>query len=171
MRGNGSVKINPFSSKFHESIICCGQRLDFRFKKSRLFNQSYTSEADLGDHFGLFLKQKFKKISIHCNNHPDPITVISPTLFPFLSVSFFTMELPEGIVEFTISRSSSKLSYGTVKYNGRNYQYLYKFMKYKSEDFVDMFPDGLLDGLSINSIYIVSLVCLWINAYNAPSYG
>lgn len=168
-RGNTNFRINPISAKFDECILIYGEQIEFKSKKSRLFNQSYISQAYLGSEKKLSLRHKFKEIIIHGENLVNTIVVVPPLLFPFFSVGFFLLKLPEGDVRVAISRDSQKVSFGNIAFKEKNYRYLYKQFYYRSEIFMDMFPDSLPNELSQQSIHILVFTCLWINAYNAPS--
>jgi hypothetical protein len=166
-RGNTIFKINPISSSFEEDIQIGNDMVLFGSKRTRFFNQSYCSDAKIENNLNLSIVHKFKSIEIYDEKLISSYLVIPPKLFPFFSIGDFKIDFPEGQMIITIPRDSDKISYGRILFSGKEYRYMYKQFYYKSDVFLNMFPDSLPEILSKRSGSALMLFCLWLNAYNA----
>ncbi len=168
-RGNTIFKINPISAIFDEDIKIDNNKLIFKSKKTRFLNQAYRSEPRIECNINLSIIHCFRSIDIQDEKLISSYIVTPPKLFPFFSIGDFKIDFPEGQMIIRIPRDSNKITYGKFLFVGKEYRYMYKQFYYKSDVFLDMFPDSLPEKLSNQSCLALTLFCLWLNAYNASS--
>lgn len=170
-RGKSRFSIGPFHSTFSETINFNGNQLCFFLKKSRFLNPFFYSDATFnnGETFLKIISRNRRVIMYDLLNGKNGIPFKVPILFPILTIGKFSFILPDGKISFEIGRSLNHdgSMYGLIYFQGLTYKFFYKFREYESNDKMDMFPDGVPQNLSMESMMKVTFFALWINAYNA----